>query len=128
MGVFVVRGPQSHWVNKEVVYPWRGTRLIATPTASGGQTRYTYSPDPDITNVYCRRAPFIEERPMAAERTTGGRNSYLPEYVLAFPMYYPQFTTIDRILVDDVEYGILAVECDGNKTYTRLRLVLNARP
>lgn len=124
---FPVLGPTSRW-SPITPYESRASRVVAQSVTSLGQTKYAYSDDLAIVNVPCRVGPYVEERPNSSERIVGGRESNLPERVVAFPALYESFQTVDRIRVDGTEYGITAVEHDGSKTHTRLRIILNKRP
>jgi hypothetical protein len=102
------------------------TALVQTNvTQPSGQTIQTYLPsvDPNLVNIMCRKAPLIEERPSGGEVVTDLSISNRKEEAVVLKEYRPEIHEKMRLRVDGVDHDIIKVETDGNRTYSRFRVL-----
>lgn len=90
-----------------------------------GQTTFDFliSSDPNLVDMSCRTTPLIEQRPSGGELVGPITTTVTNEEMLALNTYRPEIEEKDRLIVDGVEYDIIKIEHDGNRAYTRIRIL-----
>jgi hypothetical protein len=102
-----------------------GAVQTGSNTKVGAQVTSNWTNVAGLEAVPCRVAPLIEDRPASREDRREYATVGRTELHIALRGYYPTINSSGhRFLVDGVRYNITAVEHDGNKKRTRLRVEL----
>lgn len=85
-----------------------------------GQPADTFADLADHVNLSCRIAPEPNSR--SGERDAANRTTSEHTHIVDLRGYYPNISEVHQAIVDGATYDIEAVEHDGNKVTTRMKV------
>jgi hypothetical protein len=89
---------------------------------SSGRPDPTYSAVAGMEGIPCRRAPLTLNQPAEREKRQEHKQRGTEEYHIFLQSMFVSITGDMVAEVDGVQYGIVGLEHDGQKTQTRLRV------